>query len=117
MIKTIDKLISHIVHISRPEKIILFGSVPHERQNVFSDIDLLIITDLAVRRDDLRNEITHFAEGFSLEADVLIHTPGEIEKITLDSNSFLSSVISDGKIVYEKNAWVIAFKIPNKANF
>ncbi len=102
MIKTIDKLVSHIAHISRPEKIILFGSVANEKQNVFSDIDLLIITDLAVRKDDLRNEITHFAEEFSLRADILIQTPGEIEKITLDPNSFLSSVIKDGKIVYEK---------------
>jgi uncharacterized protein len=113
MIKTIDKLIFHIVHISRPEKIILFGSVANEKQNVFSDIDLLIITDLSVRKDDLRNEITHFAEEFSLKVDILIHTPGEIEKNALDPNSFLSSVIRDGKIVYEKNATAIAFKIPN----
>jgi predicted nucleotidyltransferase len=101
MITTIDKLISQIAHISRPEKIILFGSVVNEKHNVFSDIDLLIITDLAGKKEALRNEITHFAEEFSLRADILIHSPGEIEKITLDPNAFLSSVIRDGKIVYE----------------
>ena len=101
MTKIIAKIISHIAHTVKPDKIILFGSAARGRQDVFSDIDLLVITDLAYRKDDLRKEITCFAWEFSLKADILIYTPGEIKKATLDSNSFLSSVIKEGKIVYD----------------
>ncbi|HXL55213.1 MAG TPA: nucleotidyltransferase domain-containing protein [Chitinophagaceae bacterium] len=104
MKKTIDKIISYAVEVAQPEKIILFGSVAKGKSNVNSDVDLLIVTDNTYLKPYLVKQIESFAREFSLSVDVLMHSQEELEKASLNSSSFLASVIKYGKIIYKKTA-------------
>jgi predicted nucleotidyltransferase len=104
MMNALEKIIGYAVHTVQPERIILFGSLAHGRNNVHSDVDLLIVVEHPYRKNELEMQIRSLAKEYSLKADVLIRTPREIEQASLNPLSFLSSVIKDGKIVYEKGA-------------
>lgn len=102
MQKTVNKIIAHAVEIVQPEKIILFGSVASGKNDVYSDIDLLIVTDNSSLKGFFIHQIKNFAREFSLSADVLIYSESELEKASLNATSFLSAVVKHGKIVYKK---------------
>lgn len=102
MQKTINKIIAHAVEVVQPEKIILFGSVAGGNGDVYSDIDLLIVTDNTTSKNFFMQQIKNFAREFSLSADVLVYSESELEKASLNATSFLSGVIKHGKIVYKK---------------
>lgn len=103
MKRTLKKIIDYAVRVSEPEMIILFGSMANNNDNVFSDVDLLIITDNAFIKKDIIEMITSFASELSLKADVLIYSRSEIERESQKSNSFIASIIKSGKVVYKKN--------------
>ena len=45
MKRTLAKIIDYAVRVAVPERIILFGSMVNGNANVFSDVDLLIISE------------------------------------------------------------------------
>lgn len=102
MQKTIDKIIAHAVEVAQPEKIILFGSVAEGKGDVYSDIDLLIVTDNISLKNFFIHQVKNFAREFSLSVDVLVYSESELTKASLNATSFLSGVIKHGKIVYKK---------------
>jgi predicted nucleotidyltransferase len=102
MTGALEKIVSYAIHVTEPEMIILFGSVARGTNNVYSDIDLLIITRQSYRKKELEMQISSFAKEYSLKADILISTPREIEKEALKADSFLSSVMKSGKILYQR---------------
>lgn len=55
MTSVLKKIISYIVYVAEPEKIILFGSYAYGRNDVYSDIDLLIITCLLKTTKFIKN--------------------------------------------------------------
>jgi predicted nucleotidyltransferase len=97
----LKKIVNYAIYVAEPEKIILFGSVAHGRNDIHSDIDLLIITRQSYRRKELELQISSLAKEYALTADVLIHTPRDIEKDALNAHPFLNLVIKDGKILYD----------------
>ena len=44
MQKALAAIIDYVVYIAKPEKVLLFGSYARGDNNVYSDIDLLVIT-------------------------------------------------------------------------
>ena len=54
--QTIKKIIDYIVHVTEPKEIILFGSMADGTANVYSDIDVLIISE----NDIIKKYTTHF---------------------------------------------------------
>ena len=104
MTKTIDKIINYAVEVAQPEEIILFGSVLEGKNNVHSDVDLLIIDNNIHLKTFIVKQIQSFAREISLSVDVLMHSQEEVENVSLHSSSFLASVIKNGKIVYKKTA-------------
>ena len=103
MTKTIDKIINYAVEITQPQEIILFGSVPEGKNNVHSDVDLLIVTDDTHLKPYFVKQIRAFAREFSLAVDVLIHSKNELENASLSSFSFLGNIVKSGKIIYKKS--------------
>jgi predicted nucleotidyltransferase len=100
--KTINKIINYAVEVAQPENIILFGSVAEGKNNVHSDVDLLIVTDNTYLKPYFVKQIKGFAREFSLAVDVLIHSRKELENASLNSSSFLGNIVKCGKIIYKK---------------
>lgn len=85
----------------QPDKIILFGSYAYGTPNKDSDVDLLVVMpcrdahSLAVR---IRWRLT---SPFPL--DLIIRTPKEMEWRLAEGESFLTTIMSQGKVLYEKD--------------
>lgn len=102
MKNTLGKIIDYAARIADPEEIILFGSMSTGKANLFSDVDLLIVSDNPAIKKDIAARIRSFSRELSLKSDVLIYSRLEIESETQKPNSFIAAIIKSGKIVYEK---------------
>ncbi len=103
MKKAIQRIISYAVQRANPDKIILFGSMSDGTHNVYSDLDLLIISDNTNLKKQIIEQIKHFADEFAISADVLVYSNAAVEKEVKVTNSFLAGVLKSGKIVYQKD--------------
>jgi predicted nucleotidyltransferase len=83
-----------------PEKIILFGSYAYGTLHADSDVDLLVVMptwsphSLAVQIRWL------LAAPFPM--DLIVRTPKEMKWRLQEGESFLTEVVSKGKVLYEK---------------
>lgn len=102
MKNTLGKIIDYTARIADPEEIILFGSMGTGKANLFSDVDLLIISENSAIKKEVAERIKDFSRELSLKSDVLICSKSEIERETQTPNSFIAAIIKSGKIVYKK---------------
>ena len=102
MKNTIKKIVSYAILVTEPEEIILFGSMVNGTANVYSDVDLLIITESRINKKEAVSKIKSHVNQYALKTDVLIYSKSEFEKELSISNSFLQAVQKSGKIVYKK---------------
>ena len=105
MIKTIDKLISHIVYVCRPEKIILFGSYAYGTPNKFSDIDLLVIKNISENetrdfRIKLKKALWINLGKYNYSFDILVDNEQRIQKRIEMGDLFYKEIYSKGKTIY-----------------
>lgn len=99
---TLKKIIDYAACVAEPEKIILFGSMATGNQNVYSDVDLLIITGSIIDKKDAVTKIKSYTNQCSLKTDVLIYSCSEVQRELNISNSFVAAIYKFGKIVYKK---------------
>jgi predicted nucleotidyltransferase len=84
----------------QPEKIILFGSHAYGTPHADSDVDILVIMparneiDQAIRIDR--------AVDPQFPLDLIVFTPKNLAWRLKEGDSFLSEVISKGRVLYEK---------------
>lgn len=102
MKRTIEKIVDFAVRVAEPEMIILFGSMADERDNLFSDVDLLVISENTHIKEYVRSKIESYSSELSLQTDVLIYSRKEIENESQNSNSFITAVLKSGKVVYDR---------------
>ena len=102
---TISMICRKIIEDIKPHKIILFGSHAEGTADPNSDIDLLVIWDgngLKSNRER-RLAIRHVLHSCTdIGMDILTYTEEEIKRITLDSGTFVSQILKEGKVLYEK---------------
>ena len=98
---TLDKIITYALYVTEPEEIILFGSMANKTANVYSDIDLLIISDS--NKKESVAKIRNFVYQLSLKIDILVFSRNEFEKQINLPVSFLKAAQKSEKIVYKKS--------------
>lgn len=85
----------------QPDKIILFGSyawgTPHED----SDVDLLVVMPTRNQHDQAVRILWRLAAPFSI--DLLVRTPHQIKWRLAEGESFTTTLVSKGKVLYEKD--------------
>ena len=99
----IARIVDYAARISDPEEIILFGSMANGTCNVHSDLDLLIVVKETAGRSQIAGLVKRYAYELSLAADVLVYTRQEFSERGAQPDSFLASVMVDGKTVYRQN--------------
>lgn len=113
---TINKIINYAAYVAEPDKIILFGSMVNGKANVYSDVDLLIITEDVIDKKEVITKIKTHSNQYSLKTDVLIYAKPELENELKMQNSFVAAIYKHGKIVYKKPADFFG-EIKNYNNF
>lgn len=85
----------------QPDKIILFGSHAYGQPHEDSDVDLLVVMPARNELDQAFKIRLAVAAPFPM--DLLVRTPKEMKWRLEEGESFLTEIMSKGKILYEKN--------------
>lgn len=85
------------------EKIILFGSHARGEANIYSDVDLLIITKNVKNRLKLIDKIDGSLEGLKLARDIIVISNKEYESEKMIPGTIARYAYKEGKILFEKN--------------
>lgn len=102
MERTIEKIKDYIIDVAEPEAILLFGSVARGNHNVYSDVDLVVVSERSFSKKEITARLKSFIRELGLASDIHIHTLREIEKASEDPYSFLNLVVKNAKIIYKK---------------
>ncbi|MFL0251159.1 nucleotidyltransferase domain-containing protein [Clostridium neuense] len=99
----INRIVNRIVTNINPNKIILFGSYAYGKPNEDSDLDLLIIKDMLMEKHKRGREIRKFLRGMKIPIDLLIYTNSEIEVLKNHKSTFISEILENGRVLYNKH--------------
>jgi predicted nucleotidyltransferase len=98
--KEIQNIAQQIIEKYKPEKIVLFGSAARGKQDLDSDVDLLIIKkETPLYGADRIRELSRIIER-SIPLDLLIYRPEEFEKRVQMGDPFLKSILKEGRVLY-----------------
>ncbi len=97
----LDKIISGVVRIADPDKIILFGSRATGKARKDSDYDILVLKKNCNQKT-LLNEIYSNGIGAGVPVDVLVNTPERFEELKTKLFFVYSDIAKNGKVIYEK---------------
>ena len=85
-----------------PDKIILFGSYAKGNNNESSDIDLIIVKQSHLPRPHRGLDIQKLFYRSLIPLDIKFYTPEEYKSDLENKYSFLSSVIHESTVLYER---------------
>ena len=98
----VQTAIKRIIEVSRPRKLILFGSYVSGNMNLNSDLDILVVTG-----DDIENprkesvRIRRALKGIVMSMDILVVPESKLEELTNMPGLIYREAMRDGEVVYE----------------
>ncbi len=95
----LQEIIRRVVEVAEPEKIILFGSAARGEMGPDSDVDLLVVKSTAYRRK-LAQTIYKNLLGLTQPVDVVVVTPGDLERYAHSPALVFESALREGRVVY-----------------
>ncbi len=98
----IQKAARRIGDAINAEAVILFGSYARGDAGENSDVDFLVIAESDLPRFKRSRQLHKLFKPYPFGMDILVYTPAEIEKSTKTELSFISTLLRDGKKVYER---------------
>ena len=98
----IEKLTNTIIGVEQPDQIVLFGSYAYGEPNETSDLDVLIVKDYNVPRHKRGYDLLKALAYVRFPLDVVFYTPAEIKKWQEASLAFITTVMTKGKVLYER---------------
>lgn len=90
------------IRLYHPQKVILFGSYAWGRPSKSSDVDLLVIKPSKKPRHHRIKEVEELIYPSPLPVDVIVYTPQELKRRFELGDFFVSRIVREGKILYEK---------------
>ena len=85
----------------QPDKIVLFGSHAYGTPDEASDVDLLVVMPARNQHAQAVRIRWRLAAPFPL--DLIVRTPHEVAWRLAEGESFLTTIMSQGKVLYEKD--------------
>jgi uncharacterized protein len=107
----IETVVSRIVKVARPERVIMFGSYAKGRATARSDLDLLVVlpTDSSTRCR--ASDLGPFLGGSIVPIDVHVVTAEELEEYGREQYHFLHSVLRSGRTLFQRD---VATEVPDR---
>jgi predicted nucleotidyltransferase len=84
-----------------PDKIILFGSYAWGTPHRDSDVDLLVVMPAYNQHNQAVRILWRLAAPFPV--DLIVRTPKEMKWRLAEGESFTTTIVSQGKVLYEKD--------------
>lgn len=99
----ISVMVDRIVKQFQPNRIILFGSMARGDTNESSDVDLMVVLNHIPNKHRTAVEILRSLRDVPISKDIIVVTPGEIEREGDVIGTITYEALREGKIMYEKN--------------
>lgn len=95
----LERIVEYLSAREEVHLVVLFGSYARGREDLFTDLDLLVVMDsekdFVTRTAKLYQEI-----GSQVDLDLLVYSREEFERNR--SQGFVRTAIEEGKVLYEK---------------
>jgi predicted nucleotidyltransferase len=91
-----------LLEAGQPQKIILFGSQARGQADRDSDFDLLVIEDSSQSRYRRSISYRHALKDLGISKDIVVWTPREIADWQNVLNAFITTVLREGVVLYER---------------
>ncbi len=98
----IRRVASRMAEAANAECVILFGSHARGDADEDSDVDLLIIAESDLPRFKRSRQLYRLLRPYPFPMDLIVYTPREIERAKRSPISFVSTVLREGKTLYER---------------
>ena len=99
---TLNDIIRRVVEVAEPERIILFGSAARGEMNRHSDVDLLVVKDVADLRR-LTAKIYRRLYGVGAAVDIVMVTPQDVERYRDSHALVIKPALREGTVMYESS--------------
>ncbi|MGB7292903.1 MAG: nucleotidyltransferase domain-containing protein [Thermodesulfobacteriota bacterium] len=99
--ETLQDIVSRIVEIAHPKRLILIGSGARGDMGSESDIDILVIVEPPTHRGELSERIYRNLHGVKLPVDVVVVTEDDVQKYGRKIGTILPLALKDGVVIYE----------------
>jgi uncharacterized protein len=96
----LERLVRRIVELVHPLKIIVFGSAARGELHAHSDIDLLVVMPEGTHRRHTAQQLYCQISGMGIPFDILVATPGDLEKHKDNVGLIYRTVLQEGREVY-----------------
>ena len=97
--KLLEKIVRRIVKVTKPEKIILFGSAARGEMGPDSDLDILVVAACDHRRNTAR-KIRRELFGIGVPIDIVVAKPEDIERYRDSIGLIYRPALREGKVLY-----------------
>ena len=98
----LNEIVERVLQVTHPDKIILFGSYARGEATEGSDLDLLIIQSSTLPRYKRSTPVRLALRGLIPSKDIVVYTPEEVKEWETASTSFISTVLREGRVLYER---------------
>src|SRR5436853_788349 len=98
--RAIRRFARQVAERFQPDKIVLFGSYAYGQPHADSDVDILVVMPTRNQLDQAFRIHAEIDPPFPV--DVIVRTPRNIAWRLADGDTFLTEVLSRGKVLYEK---------------
>ena len=96
----ITEMVNKIKTQFAPQKVILFGSYAWGKPTEDSDIDLFVIMESNLRRDERARRIQKIFPDRTFPLDIIVYTPKEVEQSMERGNPFIEEILTKGGVLY-----------------
>jgi predicted nucleotidyltransferase len=98
--EVITKLVSQMIEVIQPLRIILFGSAVRGEMGADSDLDVLVVVPEGVHRRKTAQALYQQINGIGVPFDILVATPSDLEKHKDNIGLIYHVALREGSEVY-----------------
>lgn len=96
----LNDLVRLIVNEVHPLRVIVFGSAARGELSGASDVDLLLVMPEGTHRRHTAQHLYRTIQGVKLPYDLLVATPGDLERHRDNPGLIYRTILQEGKTVY-----------------
>jgi uncharacterized protein len=100
----LEQVVERIVAAADPDRITLFGSGARGCMGPHSDLDLLVVKSGEWSRHEVDLAIRRSFRGLGIAIDLVLATPGELERYGRSIGLVYLPALEEGRVVYEGGA-------------
>jgi predicted nucleotidyltransferase len=96
----VREIVERIVNEVHPTRIILFGSVARDEQNVESDVDLLVIMPEGIHKRRTAQILYCSLRGLSVPVDIVVTTEADLDRQKDNLGLIYRTILQEGRELY-----------------